>query len=95
MGVYADYRADGHGRPGHAPATMVALLLYAYAIDERSSRRIERRCMEDVPTRVFCANRASTHTTISRFRQRHEGPLAELFGEVLALWAEASLSGLE
>ena len=27
---------------------MVALLLYAYAIGERSSRRIERRCVEDV-----------------------------------------------
>ena len=28
---YADYRADGHGRPAHDPAMMVALLVYAYA----------------------------------------------------------------
>ena len=35
---------------------MVALLLYAYAIGERSSRGIERRCVEDVATRVICAN---------------------------------------
>ncbi len=88
---YADYRDDGHGRPAHDPAMMVALLLYAYAIGERSSRRIERRCVEDVATRVICANRAPDHTTISRFRQRHERPLAELFGEVLALCAEAGL----
>jgi transposase len=27
---YADYRADGHGRPAYDPAMMVALLLYAY-----------------------------------------------------------------
>src|SRR5919204_3020973 len=87
----AVYRADGHGRPAHDPAMMVALLLYSYAIGERSSRRIERRCIEDVATRVICANQAPDHTTIARFRQRHERALAELFGEVLAPCAEAGL----
>jgi transposase len=53
-------------------------LLYSYAVGERSSRRIERRCVEDVATRVVCANRAPDHTTIARFRQRHEAALAEL-----------------
>jgi transposase len=89
---YGGYRADGHGRAAHDPAMMVALLLYAYAIGERSSRRIERRCVEDVATRVICANQAPDHTTIARFRQRHEGALAELFGGVLALCAEAGLA---
>jgi hypothetical protein len=70
---------------------MVALLLYCYAIGERSSRRIERRCVEDVACRVICANQAPDHTTIARFRQRHEAALAGLFGEVLALCAEAGL----
>src|SRR5215217_7010258 len=55
---YTSYRADGHGRAAHDPAMMVALLVYAYAIGERSSRRIERRCIEDVATRVICANQA-------------------------------------
>src|SRR5204862_6863996 len=41
---YAAYRVDGHGRPAHDPAMMVALLLYGYAVGERSSRRLERRC---------------------------------------------------
>jgi transposase len=88
---YGAYRHDGHGRAAHDPAMMVALLLYAYAIGERSSRRIERRCIEDVATRVICANQAPDHTTISRFRQRHETALAGLFGEVLVLCAEAGL----
>ena len=88
---YAAYRADGHGRAAHDPAMMVALLLYCYAIGERSSRRIERRCIEDVATRVICANQVPDHTTIARFRQRHETALAELFGEVLALCAQAGL----
>src|SRR3954451_25326538 len=88
---YAAYRVDGHGWPAHAPAIVVGLLLYGYAIGERSSRRLERRCVEDVATRVICANRSPDHTTIARFRQRHEAALAGLFGEVLALCAEAGL----
>jgi transposase len=88
---YAAYRADGHGRAAHDPAMMVALLLYCYAVGERSSRRLERRCIEDVATRVICANQAPDHTTIARFRQRHETALAGLFGEVLVLCAEAGL----
>jgi transposase len=88
---YAAYRADGHGRAAHDPAMMVALLLYCYAIGERSSRRIERRCVEDVATRVICANQVPDHTTIARFRQRHETALGGLFGEVLELCGEAGL----
>src|SRR3954449_13134296 len=89
---YGAYRADGRGRAAHEPAMMVALLLYAYAIGERSSRRIERRCVEDVACRVIAANQGPGHTTIARFRQRHEAALAELFGEVLAWCAEAGLA---
>jgi transposase len=88
---YAAYRLDGQGRAAHEPSMMVVLLLYSYAVGERSSRRIERRCVEDVATRVICAGRAPDHTTIARFRQRHEAALAELFGEVLWLCAEAGL----
>src|SRR3954453_21559676 len=88
---YADYRADGHGRPAHDPAMMVALLVYAYARGQRSSRVIERGCVEDIAFRVIAANRRPDHTTIARFRQRHETALAGLFGEVLALCAEAGL----
>src|SRR3954451_24928132 len=39
---YGVYRLDGQGRPAHEPAMMVALLVYAYARGQLSSRRIER-----------------------------------------------------
>ena len=79
------------GVPAHDPAMMVALLLYAYAVGERSSRQIERRCVEDVAFRVIAANRAPDHTTIARFRQRHAERLAELFVQVLAMCAKAGM----
>jgi transposase len=88
---YGAYRADGHGRAAHDPAMMVALLLYSYALGQRSSRGIERRCREDVPTRVICANQVPDHTTIARFRARHQEALARTFTQVLALCARAGL----
>jgi transposase len=89
--LYRGYREDGHGRPAHDPAMMVALVLYAYAVGVRSSRAIERRCQEDVAFRVLAANRAPDHATIARFLKRHRGPLAELFTQVLAMCGRAGL----
>lgn len=88
---YAAYRRDGWGRPAYDPAMMVALLLYAYARGERSSRGIERRCGEDVAYRVITANQVPDHATIARFRRDHEDAIADLFSEVLALCAKAGL----
>jgi transposase len=84
---YGAYRADGHGRAAHDPAMMVALLFYAYAKGQRSSRGIERECVEDVAYRVIAVNQAPDHATIARFRARHEDALAGLFSSVLGLCA--------
>ena len=52
------------------------MLLYAYARGNRSSRQIERACLEDVAY---------------KFRRRHETEIAELFDQVLGLCQEAGL----
>ena len=70
---------------------MVALIVYAYCVGERSSRQIQRRCVEDVAFRVITRNRAPDHTTIARFRQRFSGSLAGLFVQVLAMCARAGM----
>jgi transposase len=93
-GFYAAYRRDGHGRAAHDPAMMVALLLYGYATERRSSRAIERACVDGVAFRLIAAIGGPDHCTIARFRQRHEAALAGLFGEVLALCADAGLAGV-
>ena len=88
---YAAYRADGSGRPAHDPAMMVALVLYNYAVGVRSSRQVERRCVEDVACRFIAANRVPDHVTINRFRARHQDALSALFAQVLALCARAGM----
>ena len=88
---YARHREDGWGAPAFEPSMMVTLLLYAYCIGERSSRRIERRCLEDIAFRVITANSAPDHSTIARFRRDNEQALAACFTQVLALCAAAGL----
>ena len=91
---YAAYRGDGRARPAYEPSMMVALILYAYARGVRSSRRIERACVEDVAYRVLAAQAKPDHATLARFVERHQNALAEVFGGVLGLCAQAGLVGV-
>ena len=90
-GFYAAHRVDGRGGWVYDPAMMLAVLLYAYATGERSSRRIEQRLVEDVAYRVVAANQQPDHATLARFRRRHQDGIAELFGQVLGLCVKAGL----
>jgi transposase len=85
------YRLGGAGRPPYDPQMLVALLLYAYARGNRSSRGIERACWEDVAFKVITSLRTPDHSTIAEFRRRHEADIAELFDDVLGLCREAGL----
>jgi transposase len=88
---YASYRADGKGGAVYDPEAMLAILLYAYCTGERSSRRVEQRCVEDIAYRVLVANQKPDHATLARFRRRHERAIAELFVQVLGLCVDAGL----
>ncbi|GFM20042.1 Transposase [Mycobacterium sp. PO1] len=88
---YAAYRIDGRGGSVYDPAMMLSVLLYAYCTGERSSRRIERRLLEDVAVRVVAVNQQPDHATLARFRRRHQDAIAELFGQVLRLCVRAGL----
>lgn len=88
---YSAHRSDGRGGSVYDPAMMVAVLLYAYCSGERSSRRIERRLIEDVAFRVIAANQQPDHATLARFRRRHAVTIAGLFTQVLALCVKAGV----
>jgi transposase len=87
----AQHRADGQGRPAFDPELMLTLLLYGYCQGERSSRLIERRCVEDVAYRVAAGGQQPDHATIARFRVRHESLIGIVFSEVLRLLAADGL----
>ncbi|MDQ3956468.1 MAG: transposase [Actinomycetota bacterium] len=88
---YRSYRADGWGRAAFEPRMMVALVLYAFAVGERSTRGIERRCVEDVAFRVITANETPDHSTIARFINRHREALGDLFRQIIGVCVSAGL----
>lgn len=85
LGEFRGAATDPRGRRRYDPAVLVTLLVYAYCVGERSSRRIERRCVEDVAFRVAAAGLAPDHTTISRFIKDHAEAFDALFAQVLRL----------
>ena len=88
---YAGYRSDGWGAAAYDPGMMVAVLLYAYCLGLRSSRRIARALEEDVGFRVVAANQQPDFRTLCRFRAEHEKALEKLFVQVLRLCRAAGL----
>jgi transposase len=89
--IFDYYEREQRGYPPHHPQMMVALLLYAYCVGVPSSRKIEKRCYEDVAFRLLTGNTQPDHTCISEFRRIHLAALAALFLEVLKLCEKAGL----
>lgn len=87
--LHASRRTGGVGRAGYDPDMLLALMIYAYATGQRSSRRIEQLCVDHVAFRVLCAQDPPDHSTIARFRAAHDGVFVDLFAQVLRLCAEA------
>lgn len=81
----ANYRLGAQGRSAYDPAMLLALLLYAYSQGVRSSRKLERACRTDIAYKVICGTYGQTpdHSTLCRFRRRHEGVIEDLFCQVL------------
>lgn len=91
---HAGRRTGGAGAAGYDPDMLVTLLVWAYAHDVVSSRRMERLCGQDVAFRVICGGSLPDHVTIARFRKEFPGAVRALFTEVLVLCAELGMGRL-
>lgn len=76
--VLADY-TEKRGFPPYDPRLMLRLLIYGYTTGIRSSRAIERTCVDDMAFRFLAADQAPDFRSIARFRRRHLHALADLF----------------
>ena len=85
---------EGRGAPPFDPRLMVRLLVYGYTTGVRSSRAIERRCVDDVPFRWLACGAAPDYRSIARFRKRHLSALAQLFLQALKLCQAAGMVSL-
>src|SRR4051794_8985114 len=90
-GFYSAYHDDGTAARHMSRRWCWRCCVFCWARGVRFSRAIERACVHDVACRVIAAHQRPDHATIARFVERHEHALAELFGEVLMLCADAGL----
>src|SRR3979411_2444701 len=84
--VYGD---EQRGQPPYDPVMMTKVLVYGYCVGVFSSRRIERRLVEDIAFRVLAAGNQTEFRNISDFRKIHLKTLAGLFEQVLQIALEA------
>ena len=82
------YEDEERGYPPYHPVMLTKVLVYAYCVGVFSSRRIQRRLIEDVGFRVLAAGNAPDFRTIADFRQRHLAALKGFFEQVLRLARE-------
>jgi uncharacterized protein YabE (DUF348 family)/transposase len=73
------------------PRLMVRILLYGYITGVRSSRVIERKCVDDVAFRWLAAGSAPDYRAIARFHKRHLSALGHLFVQASALCQTAGM----
>ena len=82
------YEDDERGYPPYHPVMLTKVLVYGYCVGVFSSRRIQRRLVEDVAFRVLAAGNQPDFRTIADFRKRHLAPLQGFFEQVLRLARE-------
>ncbi|MFD5161230.1 IS1182 family transposase [Streptomyces hawaiiensis] len=82
--IHAAY-TEKRGYPPYDPRLMARLLIYGYTTGVRSSRAIERKCVDDVAFRYLAAGQGPDYRSLSRFRRRHLDALADLFTQSLHL----------
>ncbi len=90
---YASY-AKSKGQPPYDPRLMVRVLLYGYCVGVRSSRELERVCVDVVAFRWLAAQQAPDFRSIARFRKRHLSSLGNVFLQALELCREAGMVSL-
>jgi transposase len=88
---HAQRKTGGAGAAGYDPDMLAAVLVWAYAHEVTSSRRIEELCRTDVAFRLICAGNLPDHSTVARFRGDFPEAAGEFFGQVLIVCARLGM----
>ncbi|MDL2322044.1 transposase, partial [Desulfosarcina sp. OttesenSCG-928-B08] len=90
------YRAySKEGGLAYDPQMLLATTLYAWCQGIRSSRKIAKACVDQVPFRWLTANEQPDHCTFSRFLKHHGPAMMHLFTEVLMLCQKVDVFNLD
>jgi transposase len=79
------YEEDERGQPPYHPQMMTKILIYGYCVGVFSSRKIQKKLLEDVGFRMLAAGNEPDFRTISDFRKLHLKALQGLFDQLLQI----------
>lgn len=85
------YEAEERGQPPYHPRMMTKILIYGYCVGVFSSRKVQKRLLEDIAFRVLAAGNQPDFRTIADFRKLHLKALEELFQQMLQLTLETGM----
>jgi transposase len=86
--IESSYKEE-RGYPPYHPRMMTKILLYGYCVGVFSSRRIQKKLVEDVGFRMLAAGNQPDFRTISDFRKEHLKALQGMFDQVLQISLKA------
>ncbi len=69
----------------YAPALMLKVWLYGYALGMTSARRLEQRIVEDLALRYLAGGQRPDNWALSAFRRRHARALNDVFTQVVEM----------
>jgi len=78
----------------YAPALMLKVWLYGYALGMTSARRLEQRIVEDLALRYLAGGQRPDNWALSAFRRRHGRALNDAFTQVVELARELGMGKL-
>ena len=82
------------GQKAYNPRLMLKLWLYGFAVNVRSTRKLERRVQEDLGFRFLAGRLRPDHKTLSEFLRRHGEAIEPLFTQVLGWARKAGMARL-
>ena len=85
--------AGEEGRPAYAPDLLLKVWLFGYMERIRSTRGLEKACLQVMPFLWLTGNLHPDHNTLWRFFKRHRAALPKLFKQLVQTAAKAELIG--
>jgi len=79
------------GCHAYHPAMLIKVILYAYSLGLRSSRRIQKEIREDLVFMWLAGRQEPDFRTISDFRKSRLGDIKQLFNQVLSICRELGM----
>jgi transposase len=85
--------AGEEGRPPYAPDLLLKVWLFGYMERIRSTRGLEKACLQIMPFLWLTGNLHPDHNTLWRFFDKNRKTLPKLFKQLVKMAAEAELIG--